>query len=80
MEVTYVSSETSIHVNPSAIVHRLLMSGAARALDDGRSQIEVADLLLALTRDEATSQLLASLGVDVTAVRNTLEQESPPSD
>ena len=80
MEVTYVSSETSIHVNPSAVVHRLLMSGAARALDDGRSQIEVADLLLALTRDEATSQLLASLGVDVTAVRNTLEQESPPSD
>jgi ATP-dependent Clp protease ATP-binding subunit ClpA len=39
-EVTYVSSETSIHVNPSAIVHRLLMSGAARALDDGRSQFE----------------------------------------
>jgi ATP-dependent Clp protease ATP-binding subunit ClpA len=79
-EVRYVSSETSIHVNPSAIVHRLLMSGAARALDDGRSQIEVADLLLALTRDEATAQLLASLGVDVTAVRNTLEQQSPPPD
>jgi hypothetical protein len=39
-----------------------------------------ADLLLALTRDEATSQLLASLGVDVTAVRNTLERESPPPD
>jgi ATP-dependent Clp protease ATP-binding subunit ClpC len=75
-----VSSEASIHVNPSAIVRRLLMSGAARALDDGRSQIEVADLLLALTRDEATSRLLASLGVDVTAVRNTLERESPPPD
>jgi hypothetical protein len=73
-----VSSETSIHVDPSAIVRRLLMSGAARALDDGRSEIEVADLLLALTRDEATSRLLASLGVDVTAVRNTLERESPP--
>jgi ATP-dependent Clp protease ATP-binding subunit ClpA len=79
-EVRYVSSEASIHVNPSAIVHRLLMSGAARALDDGRSQIEVADLLLALTRDEAAAQLLASLGVDVMAVRHTLEQESPPPD
>jgi ATP-dependent Clp protease ATP-binding subunit ClpA len=77
-EVRYVSSETSIHVDPSAIVRRLLMSGAARALDDGRSEIEVADLLLALTRDEATSRLLASLGVDVTAVRNTLEREAPP--
>ena len=79
-ETAWASSEASIHVNPSAIVRRLLMSGAARALDDGRSQIEVADLLLALTRDEATSRLLASLGVDVTAVRNTLERESPPPD
>ncbi|HEY5431611.1 MAG TPA: Clp protease N-terminal domain-containing protein [Solirubrobacteraceae bacterium] len=79
-EVTSVSSEASIHVHPSAIVRRLLMSGAARALDDGRSEIEVADLLLALTRDEATSRLLASLGVDVTAVRETLERATPPSD
>jgi ATP-dependent Clp protease ATP-binding subunit ClpC len=76
----YVSSEASIHVNPSAIVRRLLMSAAARALDDDRSEIEVADLLLALTRDEATSLLLASLGVDVTSVRDTLEREPPPPD
>jgi ATP-dependent Clp protease ATP-binding subunit ClpA len=75
-----VSSEASIHVNPSAIMRRLLMSAAARALDDGRSEIEVADLLLALTRDEATSRLLASLGVDVTSVRDTLEREPPPPD
>jgi hypothetical protein len=75
-----VSAEASVHVHPSAIVRRLLMSGAARALDDGRSEIEVADLLLALTRDEATSRLLASLGVDVMAVRETLEREIPPQD
>jgi ATP-dependent Clp protease ATP-binding subunit ClpC len=75
-----VSSQASIHLNPSAIVRRLLMSGAARACDDGRSEIEVADLLVALTRDEATSRLLASLGVDVTAVRDTLEREAPPPD
>jgi hypothetical protein len=38
MQVPYASSETSIHVNPSAVVQRLLISGAARALDDdGRS-------------------------------------------
>jgi Clp amino terminal domain, pathogenicity island component len=49
-------------------------------LDDGRSEIEVAELLVALTRDEATSRLLASLGVDVTAVRDTLEREAPPPD
>jgi hypothetical protein len=56
------------------------MNSAARALDDGRSRIEVADLLLTLTQDEATSRLLGSLGVDVTAVRSALERESPPPD
>jgi ATP-dependent Clp protease ATP-binding subunit ClpC len=75
-----VTPEASIHLNPSAIVRRLLRSGAARARDDGRSEIDVADLLVALTRDEATSQLLASLGVDVTAVRDTLEREAAPPD
>ena len=75
---SYVSSQASIHLNPSAIVRRLLMSGGARARDDGRSEIEVGDLLVALTRDEATSQLLTSLGVDVTAVRDTLERTAPP--
>jgi ATP-dependent Clp protease ATP-binding subunit ClpC len=73
-----VSSETSMNVNPSAIVRRLLMSATARALDGGRSEIDVADLLLVLTSDEATSQLLTSLGVDVATVRDTLERKAPP--
>jgi hypothetical protein len=77
---SYVSAEASVHVNTSAIVRRLLMSGTAQALDDGGSQIEVADLLLALTNDETTSRLLTSLSVDVTAVRATLEREAPPPD
>jgi ATP-dependent Clp protease ATP-binding subunit ClpC len=72
-----VSSETSMNVNPSAIVRRLLMSATARALHGGRSEVDVADLLLALTGDEATSRLLASLGVDVTAVRDALERTAP---
>ncbi len=37
-------------------------------------------LELALTCDEATSRLLASLGVDVMAVRATLERASSPPD
>jgi ATP-dependent Clp protease ATP-binding subunit ClpC len=75
-----VSSETLMNVNPSATVRRLLTSATTRALDGGRSQIDVADVLLALTRDEATSRLLASLGVDVTALRDRLEREAPPPD
>ena len=75
---SYAGSDAWMNVNPSAIVRRLLMSATARALDGGRSEIDVADLLLALTSDEATSRLLASLGVDVTAVRDTLERTAPP--
>jgi ATP-dependent Clp protease ATP-binding subunit ClpC len=75
---SYVSSEASMNVNPSAIVRRLLMSATARMLDGGRSEIDVADVLLALTSDEATARLLTSLGVDVTAVRDTLERTAPP--
>ena len=69
-----------MNVNPSAPVRRVLMSATAQALDGGRSQIDVADVLLALTSDEATSRLLASLGVDLTALRDTLEREAPPPD
>lgn len=43
-----------MNVNPSAIVRRLLMSATARARDGGRTEIDVAGLLLALTSDEAT--------------------------
>ena len=77
---TFVSSEASMNVNASATVRRLLTSATARAHDGCRSQIDIADVLLALTGDEATSRLLASLGVDVTAVRDTLERQAPPSD
>ena len=66
-----------MNVNPSAIVRRLLIRATARALDGGRSEIE-SDLLLALTSDEATSRLLTSLGLEVTAVRDTLDEWLPP--
>ncbi|MFZ0040093.1 MAG: Clp protease N-terminal domain-containing protein [Solirubrobacteraceae bacterium] len=77
-EARVLQRDTSVYVRSSEQVRRLLITAAARALDDGRSEIDGADLLLALTRDEATSRLLASLGVDVTAVRTALERQSPP--
>jgi ATP-dependent Clp protease ATP-binding subunit ClpA len=42
----------AIEVTPSPQVQRLLMTAAARALDDGRSEIAPDDVLLALTRDQ----------------------------
>ncbi len=59
-------------VGPSAHLHRLIMTAAARALDDGRIEISAGDLLLALSRDGDTGPLLAELGADETAIRDAI--------
>jgi hypothetical protein len=64
--------EPQAEVGPSTAVHRLMMSAAARALDDGRTEIGVEDLLLALSRDRDTGPLLAELGADERALRDAV--------
>ncbi len=54
-----------IRVVPTARVRRLLMTAAARALDDGRSEARVRDVLLAIARDEKTAPWLADVGLDL---------------
>jgi len=49
-----------------------LLVSAGRALDDGRSEIEARDVLLALTRDETIAPVLEDLGVDEAAVLEAL--------
>ena len=61
-----------IRVGPGAGARRLLTVAAGRALDDGRSEIEARDVLLALTRDEKIAPLLAELGVDEAAILEAL--------
>jgi ATP-dependent Clp protease ATP-binding subunit ClpC len=61
-----------IRVGPGAGARRLLTVAAGRALDDGRSEIEARDVLLALTRDEKIAPVLAELGVDEAAVLEAL--------
>jgi ATP-dependent Clp protease ATP-binding subunit ClpC len=74
--------DSSIQVAPTGRVRQLLMHAAAQSLDDERTQIELRDLLLALTRDEQTAPLLAELGVDEIAMRNVIDRhaasEEPP--
>ncbi|MGI8506259.1 MAG: Clp protease N-terminal domain-containing protein [Solirubrobacteraceae bacterium] len=53
------------------------MTAGARALDEGHSEIDTRDVLLALTRDETTSSLLADLGVDERAIREAIERHPP---
>jgi ATP-dependent Clp protease ATP-binding subunit ClpC len=73
------AAEEWFHVGPGSGARRLLMLAGARALADGRSLIEPADVLLALTRDEETGPLLAQLGVDEAAVANALRRRRPPN-
>jgi ATP-dependent Clp protease ATP-binding subunit ClpC len=70
--------EEWIRVGPGAGLRRLLMLAAARALDEGREDIQPRDVLLALTRDEQAGPLLAELGVDDIAIRRALERHRPP--
>ena len=70
--------EEWIRVGPGAGLRRLLMLAAARALDEGREDIQPRDVLLALTRDERTGPLLADLGVDDVAILRALERQRPP--
>ncbi len=64
--------EEWIRVGPGAGVRRLLLVAAGRALDDGRSEIEARDVLLALTREETIAPVLADLGVDEAAMLEAL--------
>ncbi|MGH2882819.1 MAG: Clp protease N-terminal domain-containing protein, partial [Solirubrobacteraceae bacterium] len=66
--------EEWIRIGPGAGLRRLLMVAGARALDDGREDIQPRDVLLALTHDEHTGPLLAELGVDDVAIARALER------
>jgi ATP-dependent Clp protease ATP-binding subunit ClpC len=63
-----------VQVDPSAEVRRLLVRAAACALEEGREETRLGDLLIALTRDPASAGVLAELGVDEPTVRRALER------
>jgi ATP-dependent Clp protease ATP-binding subunit ClpA len=73
---------TGIHLDHSPAIRRLLMSAGARALDDGRSEIQILDLLEALLREPTAVGLLAELGVDEAALRAAIKRrrdtDEPP--
>jgi hypothetical protein len=69
-----------IHVGLAPHLSRLLMVAAARALDDGRADIRLGDLMLALVRDEEAAGLLSRLGVDETSVRKAIDESDAPDE
>ena len=58
------------------------MSTAARALEGGRTEMTMRDLLLALVRDEDAGPVLATLGVEEAAILGAFDRhtsgEEPP--
>ena len=64
----------AVRVDPSRTVQRLLMRAGACALDDGRTQIDIDDIWLALTREPTAIQLASLLGVDEVAVRGAIKR------
>jgi ATP-dependent Clp protease ATP-binding subunit ClpC len=73
-----VTFEGSIRVGSTPQLRQLLMIAAARALDDGRSEIDALDVLRALTRQQTTAPLLTDLGVDEAAVREAIKRRQTP--
>jgi hypothetical protein len=63
-------------VEPGDDVVRLLMGAAARALEDGRTEMSATDLLIALSRDEQTGPLLGKLGAGEPAIRAALDDQA----
>jgi ATP-dependent Clp protease ATP-binding subunit ClpA len=65
--------EGGFRVTPGDDVIRILMNAAARALQDERTEMIPADLLIALAQAEQTGPLLARLGAGEAALRAALE-------
>jgi ATP-dependent Clp protease ATP-binding subunit ClpA len=79
-EVGRVERSMGIWVNPSSPVRRLLMAAGALALSDERTEIEIADVLLALIRDTSTAALFTELGIELSAARDALQRQNKPDD
>jgi ATP-dependent Clp protease ATP-binding subunit ClpA len=69
-----------VQVVPSPPLRRLLMAAAALALDASRTQIDVDDLWLALTRDPTAIRLASELGIDEGKVREAIERRDAAID
>jgi ATP-dependent Clp protease ATP-binding subunit ClpA len=72
----------SFRVAPAPDAQRLLMAAAAHALDEGRTEFAVNDVLLALTKWDETARLLGDLGLDAEALREAIDKRlggTPPA-
>lgn len=57
------------------VIRRLLAAAGGRAVGDGRTEFGISDLLASMADDEEAASALASLGVDVDAMREAIERD-----
>ncbi len=62
-------------VSSDPVVRRLLTGAAGRALDDGRTEFGLSDLLVSAADDEEAATALESLGIDVSTLRFAIAEE-----
>ena len=67
-------------VSSDPVIRRLVMAAGDRAVSDGRTEFGLRDLLASLADDEEAASALASLGVDVVAMREAIEREGTPEE
>ena len=69
-----------VQVVASTPLRRLLMAAATLALDDGRTEIDIDDVWLALTREPTTIRLASELGIDEQKVRDAIKRRDATLD
>ncbi len=69
--VTHVTG-ASAGIGRSPRVQRLTSEALAYAAKDGRTVVDIPDVLLALISDPGNASLLSELGIDAVAVRDAL--------
>jgi ATP-dependent Clp protease ATP-binding subunit ClpC len=67
-------------VSSDPVVRRVLAAAAGRAVGDGRTEFGMSDLLAAVADDQEAARALASLGVDVEAMREAIERGATPEE
>lgn len=63
-------------VSSDLVVRRLLTAAAGHALGDGRTEFGLSDLLASAADDEEAASALASLGIDVQAMREAIRRRA----
>ena len=69
-----------VQVVPSPSLRRFLMAAAALALADGRTEIDIDDVWLALTREPTAIRLASELGIDEQKVREAIKRRDAAID